>query len=176
VATTALALTSGSLAVAADTCDDATLVPNADNLDRVREATLCLVNVQRARHDLAPLSANDELTKAAQAYSARMVRDRFFAHVTPAGTTLTSRIRKGTDYLGGSVRDWSLGENLAWGSRSLGTPRATVRAWMASSGHRHNILNGQFRDIGVGVAPGAPATVRGRAATYTTEFGYRATG
>ncbi|HEV2774626.1 MAG TPA: CAP domain-containing protein, partial [Solirubrobacteraceae bacterium] len=52
-------------------------------------------------------------------------------------------------------------------------PKSIVRGWMGSPGHRHAILDDSFRDVGVGVAPGAPRKVRGRAATYTTEFGYR---
>jgi uncharacterized protein YkwD len=172
----ALGATAPAAGAAADEpCADAKLTPRRDNLDRVRVATLCLLNAERAKHDLAPLRADDQLGRAAQTYSARMVRERFFAHVSPHGSTLTTRIRKGTKYLTSSVRDWALGENLAWGSRSLSTPRATVRAWMRSSGHRENILDDRFRDIGIGVAPGAPAAVSGPAATYTTNFGYRVT-
>jgi uncharacterized protein YkwD len=159
----------------ADDCADAKLTPSSDNLDRVRDATLCLLNLERARRDLAPLQANDHLTRVAQDYSRRMVRDRFFAHVSPGGSTLTKRVRKGAKYINKSVRSWALGENLAWGSRSLSTPQATVRAWMRSPGHRRNILSDRFRDAGVGVATGAPAKVSGPAATYTTDFGYRAT-
>jgi uncharacterized protein YkwD len=174
----ALALGAGSpgaTAAADEPCADATLTPDRDNLERVRTATLCLLNLERARHDLAPLEVNAQLARAAQRYSRRMVRERFFGHVSPGGSTLTKRVRNGTKYINESVRDWSLGENLAWGSRRLSTPRATVRAWMRSSGHRHNILDDRFRDVGIGVAPGAPARVSGPAATYTTEFGYRVT-
>ena len=160
-------------AAADDPCADTKLTPSSDNLDRIRAATVCLLNVERARQGLPPLRGNEHLSKAAQKYSAKMVRGRFFSHVCPDGSTLKSRVRKGTRYLNTSVRDWSLGENLAWGSRSLSTPLATVRAWMRSSGHRENILNARFRDIGVGVATGAPAKVGGPAATYTTDFGYR---
>ena len=48
------------------------------------------------------------------------------------------------------------GENIAWGSGSRSTPRSIVRAWMASDGHWANILSAAFRDIGIGVSPGAP--------------------
>lgn len=170
----ALALAAGSPALASATCADATLRPSSENLDRVRDATLCLLNAERAKHDLAPLRVNDRLTSAAQAYSAKMVRGRFFAHVCPEGSTLKSRVRA-AKYLNKSVRDYSLAENLAWGSGSLSTPKSIVRGWMRSSGHRHAILDGRFRDVGVGVAPGAPRSATGRAATYTTEFGYRIT-
>ena len=156
-------------------CADATLRPNNENLERIRAATLCLLNAERATRDLAPLRVNERLSSAAQGYSAKMVRKRFFAHVCPQGSTLKSRSRS-AKYLNESVRDYALGENLAWASGSLSTPKSIVRGWMRSHAHRESILSETFRDVGVGIAPGAPRKVRGRAATYTTEFGYRVTG
>ena len=171
-----LALTVPATASAAATapCADTRLTGTRDNIDRMRAATLCLVNAERVRRDLAPLAVNDHLTSAAQAYSAKMVRERFFAHVCPEGSTLRSRLRS-AKYVNKSVQNYMLGENLGWGSGSLGTPRAIVRSWMRSSAHRDAILNSRFRDVGVGIAAGAPRRVRGRAATYTIEFGYRVT-
>jgi uncharacterized protein YkwD len=174
LASLAVLVAGGPAAMAESTCADATLKPRSDNLNRVRAATLCLLNAERQTHGLAPLVVNERLSKAAQAYSRKMVRERFFAHVCPEGSTLRSRLRA-AKYVNRSVRDYELGENLGWGTGSLSTPRSIVRAWMRSSGHRHSILNGRFRDIGIGVAPGAPEGVRGRAGTYTTEFGYRVT-
>jgi uncharacterized protein YkwD len=174
LASLAVLLASGQAAMAQATCADATLKPRSDNLDRVRDATLCLLNAERQKHGLAALVVNHRLSKAAQAYSRKMVRERFFAHVCPEGSTLKSRLRA-AKYVNRSVSDYALGENLGWGSGSLSTPRSMVRAWMRSSDHRHSILNDRFRDIGIGIAPGAPASVSGRAATYTTEFGYRVT-
>jgi uncharacterized protein YkwD len=174
VAFAALALGTGSAATAAAGCADATLRPTKENLERIRAATLCLLNAERADHGLPALRANKRLTRAAKAYSARMVRRRFFAHVCPQGSTLKSRARS-AKYLNKSVRDYSLGENLAWGSGSRSTPKSIVRGWMRSSAHRDVILDGRFEDVGVGVAPGAPRKLRGRAGTYTAEFGYRIT-
>jgi uncharacterized protein YkwD len=174
VAFAALALGTGSAATAAAGCADAKLRPTNQNLERIRAATLCLLNAERADHGMPALRANGRLARAAEAYSAKMVRRRFFAHVCPEGSTLKSRLRS-VKYLNKSVRDYSLGENLAWGSGSLSTPKSIVRGWMRSSGHRDAILGGRFQDVGVGVAPGAPRRVRGRAATYTAEFGYRIT-
>jgi len=169
----ATAVPAAAAAAADEPCADAKLTPDRDSLDRARAATLCLLNAERAKRDLAPLRDNEQLSRAARAYSSRMVCERFFAHVCPEGSTLSKRVRRGTRYLTGAVRNWSLGENLAWGTRSLSTPRATVEAWMRSSGHRRNILNARFRDIGIGVVAGAPARVSGAAATYTTDFGFR---
>jgi uncharacterized protein YkwD len=174
LASLAVLLAGGQAAMAETTCADATLKPRSDNLDRVRDATLCLLNAERQKRGLAPLVVNDRLNRAAQAYSRKMVREHFFAHVCPEGSTLKSRLRA-AKYVNRSVHDYELGENLGWGTGSLSTPRSIVRAWMRSSGHRHSILNERFRDIGVGVAPGAPESAGGRAGTYTTEFGYRVT-
>ena len=155
-------------------CKNARLVPNKDNPGRVRAAMLCLLNVERTSRGLRKLKASGQLRKAATAYSRKMVRKRFFDHVCPEGSTMQSRIRKGTRYISRGVRDWALGENLGWGSGSRSTPQAMVRMWMASAGHRDNILNKRFRHVGIGVATGAPARIGGsRAATYTTDFGYR---
>ena len=155
-------------------CKNARLVPNKDNPGRVRAAMLCLLNAERTSRGLRQLRASGQLRKAATAYSRKMVRKRFFDHVCPEGSTMQSRIRKGTSYISRGVRDWALGENLGWGSGSRSTPQAMVRMWMASAGHRDNILNKRFRHVGIGVATGAPARIGGRrAATYTTDFGYR---
>ena len=77
-----------------------------------------------------------------------------------------------TGYLG-RVRSWLVGENLAWGSGSRSTPRETVVGWMNSPGHRHNMLNSRFREIGIGVVFSAPTKRSRVAATYTTTFGTR---
>jgi uncharacterized protein YkwD len=84
---------------------------------------------------------------------------------------MSSRIRR-ADYLEGAGR-WRIGENLAWGSGERATPRSIVQSWMASPPHRANILSHGFREIGIGIAAGAPVKVSGRAATYTTDFGAR---
>ncbi|MGI8594384.1 MAG: CAP domain-containing protein [Solirubrobacteraceae bacterium] len=64
------------------------------------------------------------------------------------------------------------GENIAWGGGKLGTPASIVRNWMKSRGHRANILNGAFKESGIGIAVGDPdSTVSGfPAATYTQVF------
>jgi uncharacterized protein YkwD len=117
---------------------------------------------------------NARLRAAAESYSREMVANRFFEHVSPVtGSTLQSRIRA-VRYLAG-FGSWELGENIAWGSGEFATPAFTVDAWMHSAGHRRNILTRRFRQIGIGVVLGAPATVPPElgAATYTTDFGVR---
>jgi uncharacterized protein YkwD len=144
--------------------------PNANQTPKstakARSATLCLVNEQRRRHHLAPLRTQSRLQQAATSYSLTMVRHRFFDHVGPDGSTLTSRIN-----LAGYGGWMAIGENLAWGSGRLATPATIVDEWMHSPGHRANILGSAFRQIGIGIAHGAPQPgVGGVAAVYTTDF------
>jgi uncharacterized protein YkwD len=154
-------------------CAGAGLLPTKANAAKVRHATLCLLNVQRQAHGLQKLRANGRLRHAASSYAHLMASRDFFSHVSPSGSTPLSRI-KSTHYLSGA-RSWAIGENLAWGTGSLATPRSTVRAWMNSPGHRDNILNASFREIGIGVAHGAPVRIgaSARGATYATDFGAR---
>ncbi len=63
-----------------------------------------------------------------------------------------------------------MGENLAWGLRGRAAPRVITQMWMGSSGHRANILNATFREVGIGLAIGAPSR-NPPAATYATAFG-----
>ena len=160
----------------AATCAGADLMPANDNAAALRDSTLCLINAERQQRGLPPLTANPQLGKAAQNFSRAMVRERFFDHVSPGGSTLLTRVKRGTRYLKGA-RSYSLGENIAWGSGDFATPRETVKGWMESAGHRANILNRRFRHIGIGVVNGAPDDDQGMpAATYTNDFGYRSPG
>lgn len=173
----AAALTAAALAApstaSAQACSGGDLMPSSSNLRQVRQATLCLLNQQRSMHGLRPVRPNAKLRRAAQAYSRTMVQQGFFDHVSPGGSSMVDRVSR-TGYLA-QTAGWSLGENLAWGSGNLATPREIMGTWMRSEGHRHNILTARFNDVGIGVAPGAPVALPAGtpAATYTTEFGTR---
>jgi uncharacterized protein YkwD len=93
-----------------------------------------------------------------------MVRERFFDHVSPNGSTLSARARA-AGYSGGA-----LGETIGWGAGSLATPAAIVRGWMDSPPHHEILMSGAFRRIGLGVAQGSPAGAA-QAATVTADFG-----
>jgi hypothetical protein len=120
---------------------------------------------------LTPLVANAELTTAAQRHSDDMVARKYFSHTSADGRMFSQRI-SAAGYLTGA-RSYSLGENIASGSGSLGTPQKIVAGWMNSAGHRANILNASFRDSGVGVAAGVPVTGYSGGGTYTHDIGYR---
>ena len=162
-------LAAPSAALAAD-CQGADVRPAADNIPQIAQTTLCLLNVERAAKGLAAVSEQPQLTKASSAYSALMVSEQFFAHVSPEGSELTDRLT-GVGYLG-NPGSWIVGENIAWGESYLATPGAIVKAWMNSPPHRANILNGDYSDIGLGIAVGTPASSN-PGATYTTDFGHR---
>jgi uncharacterized protein YkwD len=154
-------------------CRGADSTPTARSIAKARAATLCLLNRERKAHGLRRLRAHRMLTSAAQDYAGAMVKGGFFSHVSPSGSTLEQRIRRETRYLAGALR-YTIGENIAWGQGELAKPRAVVAAWMASPGHRANILRRAFREIGIGIVAGAPvAGIGGRAVTYTNEFGFR---
>jgi uncharacterized protein YkwD len=165
----ALALLLVAAATASAACRNAGASTESATNRALVNATLCVLNAHRARHDLSALRLNRKLSTAARRHSRAMVRERFFSHDSPNGASFVDRIRA-TGYLEGA-QSWSVGENIAYGSGSRSTPRSIGRAWINSRGHRANILSGSFREIGIGIAAGTP--VGGGGATYTTDFGRR---
>jgi len=159
-------------ATASADCPGANLVPQASDIENVVAATLCLVNDERARFGESALSEDPRLTDVAVGHSRDMDARDYFAHVSPDGQTLLMRVQASGFIPNGDV-GYTIGENIAWGTLSLGTPRAIVRAWMESPGHRANILNGSFRYTGIGIDPALPQSMSGGQAggMYTQDFG-----
>jgi uncharacterized protein YkwD len=148
---------------APEVCPGERQTPTAKTLEIARAATLCLLSQERTSRGLAPLTEGPLITQRSQAYSERMVAERFFAH-SPVG------------YLLMDVH-WIVGQNLAWADSQVSTPGRVVAAWMASPGHRANILNPEATDVGIGIALGSPdPRSRVPAAVYTTDFGAIADG
>jgi uncharacterized protein YkwD len=131
-------------------------------------SALCLVNQERSSRGLRPLKMNRRLARAATGHARDMDARGYFSHDTEGGGTFVDRIRK-AGYVPPSAFP-SLGEDLAWGSGTLGTPREIVAAWMASPGHRANILCRQFHDAGMGVDFGNPGAGTD-GVTYALDFG-----
>jgi uncharacterized protein YkwD len=152
----------------ADDCAGADVVPAADNVAVVGQATLCLLNQQRAANGIGPLVENTALSTASAGYSQRMVAQGFFGHESPDGGTLVQRLTD-AGYLGDDDA-WVVGENIGWGQASLATARSMVDAWMHSTGHRENLLSADYKQVGLGLALGTPAD-QTWGATYTTDFG-----
>lgn len=117
-------------------------IPQEDALVLEYESEVIrLVNEIRVRNGLKPLTANWELSRVARYKSRDMVDNRYFSHTSPVYGSPFQMIRN----FGLTFR--SAGENIAYGQR---TPQAVVNAWMNSSGHRANILNASYTQIGVG--------------------------
>lgn len=103
---------------------------------------LQLVNQARADQGLAPLTADPALTAAAQTRAEELTT--LYSHTRPDGSScFTALTEAGVAY-------WAAGENIAAG---YATPEAVVAGWMASDGHRANILSEDFTQMGLGYAP-----------------------
>ena len=150
-----------------DGCAGSWLRPVPANQARVHAATLCLINAQRVRHGLAPLTENTLLQGAAELHSLDMAKRDFFEHRDPDGVQPDARIvRQGYPPI-------LVGENLAWGELAKSAPAKVVALWMLSPGHRANVLEAGYREIGIGLAFDAPEPQDSprQAAIYTTTFG-----
>ncbi|MZD59209.1 MULTISPECIES: CAP domain-containing protein [Streptomyces] len=103
---------------------------------------LALVNEERAAAGCSPVTANDRLTRAADDYSDVMASSGVMSHTGPDGSTMASRVEA-------AGYQWStLGENIARGQADAAS---VMDSWMNSEGHRANILNCSFKELGVGV-------------------------
>ena len=171
LAALALALAAAPPPAQAAGCTGAGALPGQVRMSTLRSATLCLLNRERTRRGLVALRENGRLSTAALRHAQDMVRRSYFSHDSTSGASFSDRIRL-TGYIS-AAQGWTLGENIAWGTGSYATPASIVRMWMNSSGHRANILRRSFREIGLGIAPGAPVRGYGGGATYVTDFGTR---
>jgi len=169
----AAAVAAASIAsVLATPCQNTEITPEASNISSAREAVLCLINRVRAEHSLAPLRTNARLEAAAEDHNAEMLQVDYFAHVAPDGETPVERIKK-TGYIESESVGYVIGENLAWGTYTLSTPKSIVEAWVASPGHLANILESRYTETGVGIVPAVPPSLGegNPGATYAQEFG-----
>jgi uncharacterized protein YkwD len=158
--------------VLATPCQNTELTPTEANLAAVDQATLCLVDQERARNGELPLRPDPRLEQAAQSHSAKMVAEDYFAHIAPNGETPLDRIQA-SGYIPNAQVGYTIGENIAWATLSLATPSAIVAAWIASPEHLANILDDAYRDTAIAVVPSVPPSLaEGQAgAVYTQEFG-----
>ncbi len=105
------------------------------------EEVVRLVNAERAKNGLKPLTHDWELSRVARYKSQDMKDNGYFSHTSPVYGSPFQMMKK----FGISYR--TAGENIA---RGQATPQAVVNAWMNSAGHRANILNASFTHIGIG--------------------------
>jgi uncharacterized YkwD family protein len=104
-----------------------------------------LVNAEREKAGLAPLTNNDTLSYVATVKSQDMVDNNYFSHTSP----VYGGLREMLQYFQVNYRGSA--ENIAAGQK---TPEEVMKAWMDSQGHRNNILHPDFRQIGVGIVDG----------------------
>lgn len=108
-----------------------------------KAGTIKWTNEQRTANNLPPLAQNPKLDAAAQAKTQDMLRLQYFGHVSPSGAGAAD-LAKNAGY-----QFIAIGENLAMGD--FKDDQALVLAWMNSPGHRANILNSRYTEIGVAV-------------------------
>lgn len=120
--------------------------PAAKSAVLSRDGVISLTNKERVAQGLWILKENSQLNEAALAKAKDMLARQYFAHVSPDGKGPAEVVvAAGYDYL-------AVGENLAEGD--FESDAKLVEAWMASPGHRANILGTHFTQIGVAVARG----------------------
>ncbi|MDF6017096.1 sigma-70 family RNA polymerase sigma factor [Streptomyces sp. JH34] len=122
----------------------------------VADEVIALVNSERGKAGCAAVSGNGLLAKAASDHSSDMVARDYFSHTSPDGTDPGARITAA------GYRWSTYGENIAKGQQ---TAESVMDAWMNSEGHRANILNCAFKELGVGRADSSGGPV------WTQNFG-----
>ena len=147
-------------------CPGSGAFPKPSEVETGRQAIICLLNAERAKHGLVPLRPHPLLELASQRHSDDMVRREYYAHETPDGVDPQMRMSAV-----GYSPPWT-GENLYTGTGVEATPVRAVKGWMESPGHRANILRPEFTEIGVGIAYESPKPeITNPGAVYTSNFG-----
>ncbi len=140
-------------------------------LNAKEKRTFVLHNKIRRDRNLKPFCVQPNLQKAARAHSEDMIRRDYFSHTTKGGESFDQRLKK-FGYTPEGYSYYTVGENIAYGSGSYGRPGSIMQRWMKSTGHRRNILNGKFREIGIGTYTGTYKGTRD-VTMYTADFGTR---
>lgn len=122
--------------------------PQAGNVSKLsKSGVISATNAERVKYGFSPLGENEELNASAQAKAKDMLENQYFAHKSPNGLGVSDLAKAaGYDYI-------VIGENLALGN--FEGDSSLVKAWMDSPGHRANILNKDYKDIGVAVIYGS---------------------
>lgn len=112
-----------------------------ESITSFEQQVIDLTNEKRASRGLKPLTANWELSRVARYKSQDMVNNKYFSHTSPTYGSPFNMIKNF------GIKYRSAGENIAYGQR---TPEQVVNSWWNSAGHRANMLNANYTDIGVG--------------------------
>ena len=127
-----------------------------------------LINSERAKTGAQPLAFDNDLSESAEGHSKWMLAADVFSHTGSGGSSATQRMKAAGYVLQGS---WATGENIAWATTRAPTGyqdevKLLHTNLMNSSGHRANLLNPNFREVGLGVEVG---DYRGRSSAFVTE-------
>jgi len=136
-------------------------------------AVVKALNQVRTGAGLKPLRMSPSLRSAARGHSQSMLQLGFFSHESFNGTSFSERVKR---YYAVNSRAWTVGENLAMFGGITPSAQSIVTAWMASPGHRANLLRAGYRDAGIAIVhhPTAGGVFGGRSTwVVTLDFGRR---
>lgn len=125
-------------------------IPSAAPLKAIEDEIVRLINVERSKNGLGPLTSNWQAARVARIKSQDMINNNYFSHTSPI---YGSPFKMLEDY---GLRFSAAAENIAYGQR---TAQEAVNSWMNSAGHRANILSRSYTQTGVGVAKKSNGTL-----------------
>ena len=154
-----LGLGAAAVALAVTVPARAAAAPSARPAAHEAQALLAGLNAIRRAHGLKPFGLSAQLSRAAVAHAGSMAAKGYFDHDSADGTPWDDRIARYYPW----AKTARLAENILWAPDSAG-PGAMIHTWMASHGHRANILTAAFDEIGIGVVAkaAAPGVYEGR--------------
>lgn len=133
-----------------------TTAPVSNSMTAMEDEVLRLTNEERAKVGAPPLKRASDLDALARAHSQDMISRHFFDHNNPDGKSPFDRMRAA------GITYRAAAENIAYGQSSAAS---VMNAWMNSSGHRKNILNATYTEIGIGAIKNSGGTIY-----WTQEF------
>jgi uncharacterized protein YkwD len=147
-----------------------------ERLKALDSQILTRLNATRAAHGLRPLVVSDALENAAVTHSRELIQAGVFQHDSPDGTSFVQRLKH--FYSPSGYSSWTAGENLLYNTADIDAETA-IRAWLDSPPHRENMLNPDWREVGIGSVHASTAGgTFGGASTWviTMDFGARTGG
>ena len=165
---------SGAIAGTASASDATPAI--TERLQTLDGQILTRLNATRAAHGLRPLVVSDGLEKAAVTHSRDLIQAGVFQHDSPDGTSFVQRLKH--FYSPSGYSSWTAGENILYNTADIDADTA-IRAWLDSPPHRQNMLNPDWREVGIGSVHASTAGgTFGGAPTWviTMDFGARTGG
>jgi len=120
--------------------------PRTGEVREAEEELLAGINREREREGLTGLRWSERVARVARVHSEEMARARYFGHEDLNSRRVSERLR------GAGVRHRACGENLYWQPGGSGLAGRALGGWLRSEEHRANLLRGEYREAGVGIA------------------------